>query len=412
MAKLFIVAMQISHRKADRKLAKQLRVGLVGVGQRGLNHLQQLVRLQSEEIGTFAALADPFADNLSPEKIKQWEPNYDERGMSLFSSADEMISSGEVDVIWFAMPPNQHRGEIERAAEAGIAVFAEKPQTLFFAEALSQAEAIDKAGIPNTVGFQMRFHPAYKAIRDHLSDKWTAAMMMVAEGAVEGHGVKHTHTEERGGPENRIWTANRAWSGTSMVEAGIHQTDIMRYWSDDDVEWVRASYVERPEHLWATEGDNPIYYNVTYGFKKGAIGTLVFTKPGRSYYNGRFDCVIWEHGTIKFEGNRIVDYHYSGDDWSPALRPGIDETRRVICEDPGYDGMAIPNTYELAKTFLESIIDDDNSLTRNTYRSSLNSLAAVLAANTSNALNGEQINIEEFMHSDRYAKYRTRPAGI
>ena len=47
-------------------MAKQLRVGLVGVGQRGLNHLQQLVRLQSEEIGTFAALADPFADNLNP----------------------------------------------------------------------------------------------------------------------------------------------------------------------------------------------------------------------------------------------------------------------------------------------------------------------------------------------------------
>ena len=393
-------------------MAKQLRVGLVGVGQRGLNHLQQLVRLQSEEIGTFAALADPFAENLSPEKIKQYESNYDERGMLLFSSADEMIASGEVDVIWFAMPPNQHRGEIERAAEAGIAVFAEKPQTLFFNEAISQAEAIDKAGIPNTVGFQMRFHPAYKAIRDHLSDKWTAAMMMVAEGAVEGHGVKHTHTEERGGPENRIWTANRAWSGTSMVEAGIHQTDIMRYWSDDDVEWVRASYVDRPEHLWASEGDNPIYYNVTYGFKKGAIGTLVFTKPAKSYYNGRFDCVIWEHGTIKFEGNRIVDYHYAGDDWSPALRPGIDETRRVICEDPGYDGMALPNTYELAKSFLESIIDGDDSLTRNSYRSSLNSLAAVLAANTSNGLGGEQVNIEEFMYGDRYAGYRARPAGV
>ncbi len=392
-------------------MPNQVRVGLVGVGQRGLNHLQQLVRLQSEEIGSFVALADPFAENLSPEKIHQWEPNYDDRGMLLFSSADEMISSGEVDVIWFAMPPNQHRGEIERAAEAGIAVFAEKPQTLFFDEALSQAEAIDAAGIPNTVGFQMRFHPAYKAIRDHLSDKWTAAMMMVAEGAVEGHGVKHTHTEERGGPENRIWTANRAWSGTSMVEAGIHQTDIMRYWSDDDVEWVRASYVERPKHLWPTEGDNPIYYNVTYGFKKGAIGTLVFTKPGRSYYNGRFDCVIWEHGTIKFEGNRIVDYHYDGDDWSPALRPGIDETRKVICEDPGFDGMAMPNTYQLAKTFLESIIEEDDSLTRNTYRSSLNSLASVLAANASNDIGGERIDIEEFMFGDDFARFRARPTG-
>ena len=138
----------------------------------------------------------------------------------------------------------------------------------------------------------------------------------------------------------------------------------------------------------------------------------MFTKPAKSYYNGRFDCVIWEHGTIKFEGNRIVDYHYGGDDWSPSLRPGIEETRRVICEDPGYDGMAIPNTYELAKSFLESIIDDDDSLIRNSYRSSLNSLAAVLAANTSNDLGGEQVEIEEFMYGDRYGVYRARPAGV
>ncbi len=390
-------------------MATQPRVGLVGVGQRGLNHLQQLVRLQREEIGTLSALGDPFADNLDAAKIKHYEPDYDERGVQLFSSADEMIESGSVDVIWFAIPPNQHRGEIERASAAGFAVFAEKPQTLYFDEALSQAEAIDAAGIPNTVGFQMRFHPAYKAIRDHLSDKWTAAMMMVAEGPVEGHGVKHTHTEEQGGPVNRIWTANRAWSGTSMVEAGIHQTDIMRYWSDDDVEWVRASYVERPQELWETEGDNPIYYNVTYGFKKGAIGTLVFTKPARSYYSGRFDCIIWEHGTIKFEDGDTVDYHYSGDDWSPALRPSLDATRRVICADLGFDGMAGDNTYQLAKTFLESIIDDDASKTRNSYRSSLNSLAAVLAANTSHSLGGEKVDIEEFMYGDRYASARKRP---
>lgn len=394
------------------QMSNQLRVGLVGVGQRGLNHLQNLVRLQGEEVGTLSALADPFADNLNPSKIKQYESNYDDRGVALFEDADAMITSGEVDVIWFAMPPNQHRGEIERAAEAGIAIFAEKPQTLYFDEALSQSEAIDKAGVPNTVGFQMRFHPVYKSIRDHLFDKWTAAMMMVAEGAVEGHGVKHTHTEERGGPANRIWTANQAWSGTSMVEAGIHQTDIMRYWSDDDVEWVRASYVDRPSELWDTEGDNPIYYNVTYGFKKGAIGTLVFTKPARSYYQGRFDCIIWEHGTIKLEDGCAVDYHYSGDDWSPALRPGLDDTRRVLCDAPGFDGMSMNNSYELAKTFLESVIDSDISKTRNSYESSLNSLAAVLAANTSNRLGGARVDIAEFMYADKYAVYRQRPANL
>ena len=390
-------------------MASQLRIGLVGVGQRGLNHLQQLVRLQSEEMSTLAALADPFAENLDPEKIRRYEPGYDERGVTLFGSADELIESGAVDVIWFAIPPNQHNGEIERAAEAGLAIFAEKPQTLYFDEALSQSEAITSSGVPNVVGFQMRQHPRYKAVRDHLAGKWVAGMTMVAEGAVEGHGVKHTHTEERGGPENRIWTANRAWSGTSMVEAGIHQTDIMRYWSDDDVEWVRASYVERPAGLHASEGDNPIYYTTTYGFSKGAVGTLIFTKPARSYYTGRFDCIIWEHGTIKFEDGEVVDYHYGGDDWSPTLRPTVDETRTVLSADVGYDGMALQNTYDLGKSFVESITESDAGLLRNSYESSLNSLASVLAANVSADMGGEQVRIADFMYSDDFARYRRRP---
>ena len=390
-------------------MTKQLRIGLVGVGQRGLNHLQQLVRLQSEEMCALAALADPFADNLDPAKIRRYESDYDERGVQLFSSADELIASGSVDIIWFAMPPNQHAGEIERAAQAGLAIFAEKPQTLYFDEALSQSEAIKSAGVPNVVGFQMRHHPVYAAVREHLADKWVAGITMVAEGAVEGHGVKHTHTEERGGPANRIWTANRAWSGTSMVEAGIHQTDIMRYWTDDDIEWVRANYVERPAELHSTEGDNPIFYAATYGFSRGTVGTLVFTKPAKSYYIGRFDSIIWEHGTVKFEDGGAVDYHYAGDDWSPSLRPGIDDTRNVLAESPGYDGMALPNTYDLAKTFVESVMESDASMTRNSYESSLNSLATVLAANASAGMDGEQIKITDFVHSDEFAAHRRRP---
>ena len=391
-------------------MAKQLRIGLVGVGQRGLNHLQQLVRLQDEEMCTLSALADPFSENLDPGKIRRYESRFDERGVSLFSSADEMIESGSVDVIWFAIPPNQHRGEVERAAEAGLAIFAEKPQTLFFDEALSQSEAIISADVPNVVGFQMRHHPGFKAVRDHLADKWVAGITMVAEGGIEGHGVKHTHTEERGGPENRIWTADRAWSGTSMVEAGIHQTDIMRYWTDDDIDWVRANYVERPAELHAEEGNNPIYYTVTYGFKKGTVGTLIFTKPAKSYYFGRFDCIIWEHGTIKFEDGDIVDYHYPGDDWSPSLRPTVDQTRTVLLDDTGHDGMSLQNTYELAKTFVESILASEPSLTRNSYASSLNSLAAVLAANASAEMDGQQIKISDFMYADEFAKQRSRTA--
>jgi predicted dehydrogenase len=384
-----------------------LRVGVVGIGQRGLQHLKSLTRLQSDEVVRIAALADPYTDNLEDSKITRYVPEFSSAGVNKFSSVKELVDSRSVDAVWFVMPPNQHRGEIEYAAEHGLHIFAEKPQSLWLEDVLRQNEAIKKAGVSAMAGFQMRHDRGYTDIRNYLNGKWVASMTMIAEGAVEGHGVKHTHTEEQGGPANRVWTANKAWSGTSIVEAGIHQTDIMRYWSDDDVAWVQANYVERPQELQALEGDNPIYYSVNYGFKKGGMGTLIFTKPARSYYQDRYDCIIWTHGTIKLEDD-FVDYHFDGA-WPPQEKPTLEQVRKVISKGPHTVAMGGESTEALSRSFAEGILLNRPELMRNTFESSINSLAAVLAANVSNELGGEKIEIDEFIGGDSYAKYRRKP---
>ena len=384
-----------------------LRVGLVGVGQRGLQHLKSLVQLQQEEIVQITALADPYPENLAESKVSAFVPDYSPVGIAMFDSAEGMIESGLVDAIWFVIPPNQHTGQIELAAERKIAIFAEKPQSLFLDDIISQDAAITKAGVPSTVGFQMRHDRGYTDIHNYLQGKWVAAMTMIAEGAVEGHGVKHSHTEDQGGPDNRVWTANRAWSGTSIVEAGIHQTDIMRYWSDDDVDWVRATYTERPADLHVAEGDNPIAYTVTYRMKKGGVANLLLTKPARSYYNGRFDCIIWTHGTIKLEDD-FVDYRFDGD-WPPAEKPDMAQVRQVISSGPHDRAMGTENTEGISQAFATSIIEDKPHNRLNSFNSSINSLASVLAANVSNSLDGAKIVIDEFITDDKYAQYRKNP---
>jgi len=366
-----------------------------------------MVQMQKDEIVLITALADPSHENLTDRKLTGYVPGYSSNGIKMFDSADAMIESGLVDAIWFVIPPNQHRGEIERAAEREIAIFAEKPQSLFIDDIISQDAAITNAGVPSTVGFQMRHERGYSDIAAYLSDKWVAAMTMVAEGSVEGHGTKHTHTEEQGGPANRVWTADRAWSGTSIVEAGIHQTDIMRYWTNDDVDWVRATYTNRPAELHETEGDNPIAYTVTYGMKKGGIANILFTKPARSYYLGRFDYIIHTHGTIKLEDD-IVDYTFEGD-WPPEEKPTIDQVRKVISAGPHNNAMGDESTLGIGEAFATSIIENKPENLLNSFNSSINSLASVLAANISNELDGEKIVIDEFINDDKYAQYRVNP---
>lgn len=391
-------------------MSTALKVALVGVGQRGLQHVESLSKLQQEEEVRLVALCDPYADNLTEAKIQTKAPTYRQGETALFSNFDEMLDKSKPDAVWFVMPPNQHKGEIQRTAARGIAIFAEKPQTLFYDEALSMAEAIDKAGVPSVVGFQMEYEPWYTALRKHLEGQLVASMLMVSVGSVEGHGVKHTHTEELGGPANRVWTANRAWSGTSVVEAGIHQTDLMRYWSHQDVAWVQANYVARPENLQATQGDNPVAYTVIYGFTNGAIGNLLFTRPGRTYFNDRYDYIVTPESHIKFEDDLVV-YHYDGKDYPPKERPTLDQVRKVLAKGPTPNAMGARNTQEISRQFVRSITQNDPSLRTNSFRSSLNSLAAVLAANLSNDLGGERIDLSEFSTSSKFAKFRARPAG-
>ena len=319
-----------------------------------------------------------------------------------------MIDIEKPDILSVATQPEIRSEIILYALSKGVsAIYAEKPQSLFLDDIISQDRAITNSGVPSTVGFQMRHDRGYTDIAAYLSDKWVAAMTMIAEGAVEGHGVKHTHTEELGGPANRVWTANRAWSGTSIVEAGIHQTDIMRYWSNDDVEWVRAIYTDRPVELHETEGDNPIAYTVIYGMKKGGVANLIFTKPARSYYGGRFDCIIHTHGTIKLE-NDFVDYTFDGV-WPPDQTPGIEQVRKIVSPGPHQTAMGQESTRAIGEAFATSIIENKPEYRLNSFNSSINSLASVLAANISNDLGGERIVIDEFINDDKYACYRRNP---
>ena len=194
------------------------------------------------------------------------------------------------------------------------------------------ADAIEDAGVPATVGFQMRYDPWYIAISEFLSDKWTASVTLVNAGGIEGHGRKHTHAELRGGPAHRVWTGDRNWSGTSVVEAGIHQTDLIRFWTGDEIEWVQAAYTERPDDLHAVEGDNPIAYSVSYGLSGGGVGNLILTRPVGVFHPERYDYILTTHAMIKFEDDLVV---YGGEGPTTGLGERRSGEPAGVCSQPG-----------------------------------------------------------------------------
>ena len=380
-------------------MSSPLKIAIVGIGQRGLQHLENLIKLEENEMVKIQSLIDPFSENLLEKNIRKNIPSYSQKNYSLYTDYDEFLKKEEVDAVWFVIPPNQHKKEIIKTAKRGISIFAEKPQSLFLDQVKEMAEVFEKNKVNSIVGFQMRYDPWYKELNSYLSDKWVASITMYHGGGVESHGVKYTHTEKMDGPGNRIWTANRLWSGTSMVEAGIHQTDLMRFWASDDIKWVQAAYTERPKELHNIEGDNPIAYHVTYGFKKGGTANLIFTRPANVIFQERFDYILTTHSLIKFEENLVA---YGIQD-----KENRSNNKKILAKGPHEEPMGNQNTYEISKSFVESIIEKNKKLRLNSFQNSINSLSTVLAANVSNSLGGERIEIDEFTNSPKFSKYRT-----
>jgi predicted dehydrogenase len=389
----------------EGKMGDPLKVAVVGLGQRGLQHLKALWQLQSEGAVAIAALGDAFEGNLIEEKIAKYVPGFVLGDIPTFTQFDDLYEQTNFDALHMVIPPGFHKGEIVRAVGDGVHVFAEKPMSLFLDEAIEMDEAIRKAGVIATAGFQRRYEPFSGLAHAFLADKRPVMTTMVSEGFLEQHSVKHTQTAVQGGPKDKVWAKNAAWSGMTVVEAGIHQTDLMRYWFGD-IKWVQSAYVPRDAADVEDGGDNPYAYTVTYGFENGAVGNLLMSRLRKVYHAGGYLIAMWDHGHLVQEGKDAVAYYYDGP-YPPVEKPSGEAVRHVLDMPAPCD-----TTYEINKAFVAAVQSGDESKMLNTFASSMNSLAAVLAANVSHERNGERIDLGAFLTSYTYAQYRQRPEGM
>lgn len=368
------------------------RIGILGVGQRGLQHLAALWRLQEMGHVRIAALGDIHPPNLEEAKLRRHVPDYRQEDIRCYTELESLLTEETLDALYVCIPPNRHNGEVIKAAELGIHLFVEKPMSLDIGEALAMDAAIQRGGVIAAVGFQERYDAWHHAMRAYLQDKRIVMATMVHTSNIENHSVKHTPTEALGGPASRIWTAYQEWSGSTVVEAGIHQTDLLRYWCGE-IKAVQARYVPRDPHLVESEGDNPIAYSVTYTFANGAVGHLIMSRLARVLYQERYMHILWDHGHLSLEPEGPMAYYHDGD-YPPTSRPPLEALRH-----PLQVGERGESTFEISRAFVSAIAQRNPAPIRSSFQDALRSLAAVLGANESAQRNGALVFTDELLHS-------------
>jgi predicted dehydrogenase len=161
-------------------------------------------------------------------------------GRAEYQDWREMLARERLDAVLVCTPPDAHRAVVEGAAEAGVAIYLEKPVAHGMDDARAITDAVAGAGVVCAVGYQ------YRAI-SFLADLPRDAALLL------GTGVSDT--------VQRAWLGDRARGGSMVLERASHLIDLERALGGD-VE--RVSAVEA--------GDAA---SIALGFASGALGTVV-----------------------------------------------------------------------------------------------------------------------------------------
>jgi len=152
-----------------------LRVGVIGTGGWGKNHVRVLNELQC-----LAAVCD-----MNLERAGTFSKNYHVPG---YASIDEMMKKGRLDAVTICTPASTHFAMASKTLAAGLHTFVEKPMTTTVKDGESLVDAAKSAKRFLTVGFIERFNPPITALKQ-----------MIAEGKMGEPILLEFHRENRRG---------------------------------------------------------------------------------------------------------------------------------------------------------------------------------------------------------------------
>ncbi|MEO7117780.1 MAG: Gfo/Idh/MocA family oxidoreductase [Candidatus Limnocylindrales bacterium] len=191
-----------------------MRVALLGAGRIGIMHARLLAATRSIERLVIADAIPGRADIAARDL-----------GANAVAVATPEAAFDQVDAVVIAAATDAHADLIREAMSRGLPTFCEKPLAHDLATTLALADEIERSGVPFQLGFQRRFDPAYLEARRLVR---TGALGTLYVIRLAGHDPVPPHD------------AYIPVSGGLFRDFSIHDFDILRWMTSDEVEQVYA----------------------------------------------------------------------------------------------------------------------------------------------------------------------------
>jgi len=82
------------------------------------------------------------------------------------TSLDELLTDNDINAVYIATPPNTHAELTRKCAEAGKAIYVEKPMANTYAECLAMIEVCKEHGVPLFVAYYRRTLPGFLKVKE------------------------------------------------------------------------------------------------------------------------------------------------------------------------------------------------------------------------------------------------------
>jgi inositol 2-dehydrogenase len=253
----------------------KLNVGLVGLGRMAMIHATNLRRLPEAKL--VAVVHRDLVKAKRGAAQLEIEHSYD--------SVEAMLEHPGLDAVIIASPTQFHPSAVIAAAGAKKHIFCEKPLALTVAECDTAIAAVSRAGVLLHVAFNRRFDPPFVAARQR-----------IAAGEIGTPVIFRSVSRDR---EMAPVSYHESGSGPLFVDMGIHDCDVARWLTGDEVAEVHAfgGNIVSPELARLGDSDAGM---ANLRFSQGALGNIELFRQALYGYD-IFAEVIGTRGAVRID---------------------------------------------------------------------------------------------------------------
>lgn len=325
----------------------RINVGIIGLGSRGFNLLDQFLAEPRVQITALCDVHDfhyrdrpwgkgPACGRVSArEKVeKQYLNEYRKgtySGLLLTSDFQELCTRSDIDVVVVATPDHWHAACTLLALQNGKDVYCEKPVTHLFAEGKLVADAVKKQNAVFQTGSQQRSDPSFQHAVNLIRNGVLGRIQKIEVGLPPGY------SEPMGSPEilvppigldyaqwcgpseqlpymqarhHRWWRGHRAYGGGVLMDWIGHHNDIA-HWSLD----LDKSGPTRVEATDWTFPETEIYntpeqYTIRCDYEHGVTSTISSQNELGTKWIGEEGWLYIKRGKMTASDKRWLDLKF------------------------------------------------------------------------------------------------------